>query len=121
MSEFRVLKLREASDSRGRLAVIQDELPFAIQRVFWIVDANEQLRGGHRHHVTRQALIAISGSVDVYMNDGRHERTIKLESISECLIVESDDWHTMFFHPGAVLLVLASEKYDKKDYIDTPY
>ena len=121
MSGFKILKLHEVVDSRGSLAVIQEELPFAVQRAFWIVDANEQLRGGHRHHVTRQALIAISGSVDVYMNDGAHEMTIKLRSISECLIVEPDDWHTMYFHPGSVLLVLASEKYDPKDYIDSPY
>jgi mannose-6-phosphate isomerase-like protein (cupin superfamily) len=121
MSEFKILKLREAVDARGRLAVIQDELPFAVKRAFWIVDANEQLRGGHRHHRTRQALIVLSGSVDVYMNDGIHEMTVKLSSVSDCLIVEPDDWHTMYFHPGSVLLVLASEKYDPKDYIDTPY
>jgi mannose-6-phosphate isomerase-like protein (cupin superfamily) len=121
MSEFKILKLREVVDKRGRLAVVQDELPFKVQRVFWIVDADEQLRGGHRHHRTRQALIALSGSVNVYMNDGAHEKTIKLNSVADCLIVEPDDWHTMHFQPGAVLLVLASEKYDAKDYIDTPY
>ena len=121
MSEFRVLQLREASDARGCLAVIQDELPFCVQRVFWIVDADAQLRGGHRPHVTRQALVAVTGSVDVYMNDGFHESTIRLNSFSQCLIVEPDDWHTMYFHPGSVLLVLASEKYDPKDYISRKY
>ena len=121
MSEFKLLKLYEAVDGRGRLSVIQDELPFIVQRVFWIVDADEQLRGGHRHHVTRQALIALRGVVSVYMNDGIHERTVRLDSPSICLIVETDDWHTMHFEPGAILLVLASEKYNRNDYIDSAY
>lgn len=121
MSEFKTLQLYETVDARGRLAVIQDELPFAVRRVFWIVDADEQLRGGHRHHLTRQALIAVRGAVSVYMNDGIHEQTIRLDSPSKCLIVEPEDWHTMHFESGSLLLVLASEKYDRNDYIDEQY
>jgi WxcM-like, C-terminal len=121
MSEFTVLKLTEAVDERGRLSVIQDELPFAVKRVFWIQDSDLQMRGGHRHHVTRQALIAIRGTVSVYMNDGMHEQTIKLDSPSSCVLVEPEDWHTMYFESGAILLVLASEPYNRDDYIDAPY
>lgn len=121
MSQFNLLKLCEVVDSRGKLSVIQDELPFNVQRVFWIVDADEQIRGGHRHHMTRQALIALRGTVLVYMNDGTKAETVRLDSPSLCLIVEPEDWHTMRFESGSILLVLASEKYDRKDYIDAPY
>ncbi|MFB0826589.1 FdtA/QdtA family cupin domain-containing protein [Chromobacterium violaceum] len=121
MSEFKILELYEMLDARGRLSVIQDELPFTVRRVFWIVDADEKIRGGHRHHSTRQALIAVRGAISVYMNDGIHQQTIRLDSPSRCLIVEPEDWHTMHFESDSVLLVLASEKYDRNDYIDEHY
>lgn len=121
MSDFKVIHLFQAADGRGCLSVIQNELPFSVERLFWITQADGQLRGGHRHHRTRQALIAVQGVISVYMNDGEHEETIRLDSPSSCLFVEPEDWHTMYFEEGAVLLVLASEKYDVSDYIDPPY
>lgn len=121
MSKFKLLQLYESVDSRGKLSVIQDELPFPVRRVFWIVDADEQLRGGHRHHTTRQALVAVRGAVSVFMDDGIHQQTIRLDSPSCCLIVEPEDWHTMHFETNSILLVLASEKYDRNDYIDAAY
>lgn len=121
MSRFKIVELHHVIDSRGKLCVLQDEIPFAIERVFWIVDADDQIRGGHRHILTRQALIALKGRVDVYMNDGTHEQNIELDSTYKCLIVEPEDWHTMYFHSGSILLVLASEKYDRKDYITEKY
>lgn len=121
MKKNNILNLHHVADSRGMLCVLQDEIPFAIERVFWILDADEQIRGGHRHVLTRQALIALKGRVDVYMNDGINEQKIELDSTYKCLIVEPEDWHTMYFHAGSILLVLASEKYDRKDYITEKY
>lgn len=121
MSEFRILNLHTVTDSRGTLTVMQDDLPFNVARMFWITGADGQTRGQHRHRVTRQGLIAISGEVDVYMNDGYHDANITLSNPSHCLLVEPEDWHTMVFKPGAVLLVLASHKYDFSDYITAPY
>jgi hypothetical protein len=100
---------------------VEDTLPFPIRRVFWITNADGMTRGGHRHHVTRQALIAVAGSIDVYLNDGRHEATVRLAEPSRCLIVEPEDWHTMYFTNAAVLLVMASGPYDRRDYINEPY
>ena len=121
MSDFKVIELPEFSDARGQLVVMEKALPFPPRRVFWIGGADGQTRGGHRHHVTRQALVALSGSVSVLMRDGRHEDTIVLDRPSRCLLVEPDDWHTMTFGPGAILLVLASVPYDVNDYIDEDY
>lgn len=121
MSNFQVLELPTFKDKRGQLVPMQDVLPFAVQRMFWIFDAAGQTRGGHRHHVNRQALIAMSGSVAVLMHDGRHRAVITLDRPNHCLIVEPDDWHTMTFSAGAVLLVMASARYDVGDYIDEDY
>lgn len=121
MSDFKIINLPEITDLRGKLCVLQEQLPFEIRRIFWITNADGQVRGGHRHVKTRQALIAIAGCVDVYMNDGMHEETIALNVNSVCLIVEPEDWHTMKFHSGAILVVLASENYNPEDYIASAY
>lgn len=121
MSTFRVIDLPTFRDSRGELVPLQDALPFEVRRMFWIFGADGHTRGGHRHHVNRQALVAMAGSVSVLMHDGRRRETIVLDHPNRCLIVEPDDWHTMTFGPGAVLLVFASARYDVADYIDEDY
>ena len=90
-------------------------------RSYWIYGASGQTRGGHRHTRTRQALVAVAGTVTMYMNDGIVIDTFDLKHPSQCLLVEPKDWHTMTFGEGAVLLVMSSHAYDRSEYIDTPY
>ncbi|MBY5797428.1 MULTISPECIES: sugar 3,4-ketoisomerase [Rhizobium] len=121
MSAFTLLTLKTMSDARGALTVMDGILPFPVVRSFWIYGADGYKRGGHRHHRTRQALVALSGSVVVSMDDGKAQEEITLSSPDQCLLVEPRDWHEMTFGPGSILLVFASHGYDKDDYIDTPY
>jgi dTDP-4-dehydrorhamnose 3,5-epimerase-like enzyme len=121
MSDFKIIELPMFPDSRGQLTVMQQLLPFEIRRVFWINHADKMVRGGHRHQVNRQALIAISGEILVSLNDGKHRHDVHLSRQNQCLIVEPEDWHTMSFGPGSILLVFASHSYDVKDYIDAEY
>jgi hypothetical protein len=121
MSHFAQLLLPTFTDSRGALTVLEGALPFVPVRTYWIYGADGQTRGGHRHRHSRQALIAISGSVSIYMNDGVTIETVLLDGPSKCLLVEPKDWHTMTFGVGAVLLVMSSQPYDRSEYIDTPY
>jgi tellurite resistance-related uncharacterized protein len=121
MNSFMIQEMRSITDERGRICILDKEMPFAAKRCFWILNADGLTRGGHRHHVTRQALVALNGWVDVYMNNGETERTVCLDDPGRFLVVEPEDWHTMKFGPGAVLLVLASHEYDPNDYIYTPY
>ncbi len=121
MSHFIVLNLPTFVDSRGSLTVLERALPFEVIRSYWIYGADGQTRGGHRHTYTRQALVAISGVVSMYMNNGIMEDTIVLKYPSQCLLVEPKDWHTMTFSKNSVLLVMSSHSYDRSEYIDTPY
>ncbi|MGO7164831.1 FdtA/QdtA family cupin domain-containing protein [Rhizobium johnstonii] len=121
MSAFTLLTLKTMSDGRGALTVMDGILPFPVVRSFWIYGADGHKRGGHSHHQTRQALVALSGSVMVFMDDGKAQEEITLSSPDQCLLVEPRDWHEMTFGPGSILLVFASRGYDKDDYIDTPY
>lgn len=121
MSHFAIVNLPTFADARGSLTVLERALPFEVVRTYWIYGANGHKRGGHRHTYTRQALVAVSGQVEMYMNDGVTEETILLTQPSQCLLVEPKDWHTMRFFDGAVLLVMSSHPYDRNEYIDSPY
>ncbi len=121
MLNFNMISLPTFSDSRGSLTVLEQTLPFQVVRLFWIYGVHDQVRGGHRHAKTRQALVALKGVVSVYMNDGAAEQTVLLDAPNKCLLVEPKDWHTMTFIDDAILLVASSHIYDSSDYIDAPY
>lgn len=118
---FPTIELPHFEDARGALTVAQDVLPFTARRIFWITGADECLRGGHRHHCTRQFLVAIHGRVVIHMDNGVVKDDVVLARPNLGLLVEPKDWHTMKFEKDSVLLVFASEPYDRNDYIDEPY
>lgn len=116
------LNLQTFTDSRGNLTVIEKVVPFDIKRIFYIYGVDSSTRGGHRHHNTVQAAICIKGGCTIYCNNGSEEKTFELTAPHECLILEPSDWHTMYnFTQDAILMVLASEYFDKNDYIFEPY
>lgn len=116
-----MIDLPTFADGRGQLTVLEGDLPFPVQRTYWIYGADGQIRGGHRHIVTRQALVCLAGEVTVHMNNGEISKNVLLAHPSQCLLVEPEDWHTMSFTSSAVLLVFASHGYNRADYIETPY
>jgi mannose-6-phosphate isomerase-like protein (cupin superfamily) len=121
MSHFHLLSLPTYSDPRGSLTVLDGVLPFAVVRSYWIYGSDGQTRGGHRHRHTRQALVAVNGTVTIYMNNGVVADNVVLDHPGQCLLVEPRDWHTMTFGVGSVLLVMSSHPYDRSEYIDEPY
>ena len=117
-----IIDLKTFTDKRGNLTVIENILPFQIKRVFYIYGVDGSERGGHRHHKTVQAAICIKGSCRIYNNDGRTQETYTLNNPSKCLILEPNDWHKMYhFTKNAILMVLASENFNEKDYIYERY
>ncbi len=117
-----IINLTTRSDKRGKLTVIEKEIPFEIKRIFYIYGVDDSVRGGHRHKTTVQAAICLHGSCMVSNNDGEKKEDFILDHPNKCLILETKDWHTMHhFTPDAVLLVLASTSFDAADYIFEPY
>ena len=117
----KMFMLPNFTDKSGKLVVEDKALGFEVKRVFWIHDV-KGLRGGHRHHETQQALVCVSGKCEVFVNNGKDRGTFILDSPNKCLILDPCDWHTMNkFSKGAVLLVMASTHYDKKDYVVDAY
>lgn len=105
------------SDSRGDLTVLQDQIPFAPKRVFWITNADCQTRGGHAHISNKMILIAITGEVIIKVISKDSEQTFALSNPRMGLYLDPIDWHTMSFSDGAILLVVCSEFYSPDDYI----
>ena len=110
-------------DERGSLSIVEKVVEFDFKRVYYIYNTDGKQRGGHRHKKTKQLLICVNGSCDVFCeNKLKENNTFDLNSPNKCLLVEAEDWHTMQnFSKDCVLLVLASEYYDKDDYIDERY
>ncbi len=121
MTHFTILNLPTFKEPRGSLTVLDGALPFSVVRTYWIYGADGQVRGGHRHRHTRQALVAVCGEITIHMDDGVTREDVLLNQPGQCLLVEPKDWHTMAFGPAAVLLVMSSHPYDRSEYIDTPY
>ena len=117
-----LIDLQSFTDKRGNLTVIEKTVPFEIKRIFYIYGVDNSSRGGHRHKKTVQAAICIKGSCNINNNDGSGFKKFALSRPDQCLIIEPSDWHTMDnFSPDAILMILASEYFDEKDYIFEPY
>ncbi|WP_345026057.1 FdtA/QdtA family cupin domain-containing protein [Ravibacter arvi] len=118
----KLIQLDTFKSGDGNLTVFEKLIPGSIKRVFYIYGAENTTRGGHRHHLTWNALICVSGSCRVYSNNGVREEEFFLDDPSTCLILEPEDWHVMdSFSKDAILLVLSNQYYEKNDYIDEPY
>ena len=117
-----LIDLKTHTDQRGNLTVIEKVLPFDIKRIFYIYGVDTSIRGGHRHIKTYQAAICIQGSCRINNSNLKQSSHYLLDHPSKCLIIDPEDWHTMDqFTPNTILMVLASEYYDAKDYIYKPY
>jgi hypothetical protein len=107
-------------DHRGNLTFIEgdEHVPFEIKRVFYLYDVpGGESRAGHALKDVEQVIIAMSGSFDVVLDDGRERRTITLNRSYYGLYVPSLVWRELEnFSSGSVCLVLASERYDPTAY-----
>ena len=107
-------------DDRGSLTFIEGErhVPFSIERVYYVYDVPvNSRRGGHAHAELEQVLIAVSGSLDVIVDDGASRQTFGLSKPAQGLYIGPMVWREMEnFSRGAVCLVIASRLFEESDY-----
>jgi len=120
LADCRLIDLPKIADPRGNLTFIEGgrHVPFAIQRVYYLYDVpGGAERGGHAHKALHQLIIAMSGSFDIVLDDGREKKRFHLNRSYYGLYVGPMIWREMDnFSSGAVALVLASNLYDETDY-----
>lgn len=108
-------------DDRGQLVAVETlkDIPFEVKRVYYIYDTQPGVRRGfHAHRELEQVLICVHGSCKIHLDNGTDTAEVLLDKPSEGLYISNDMWREMYdFSDGAVLLVLASEYYNERDYI----
>lgn len=120
LSDCRLIDLPKISDPRGNLTFVQDhdQIPFAIKRVYYLYDVpGGATRAGHAHRALHQLIIAMSGSFDITLDDGRETKKIHLNRSYIGLYVCPMIWRDIDnFSSGSVCMALASAPYDEADY-----
>lgn len=120
MQNIKIIQLPKISDPRGNLSVIENEtIPFPIKRVYYLYDVPSGAhRGGHAHKEQLELLIAVSGSFDVILDDGKNKQRITLNKPNEGLLIPTMIWRELEnFSSGSVCLVIASGEFLEEDYI----
>ncbi len=116
----KIIELPKIADPRGNLTFVEsnNQIPFEIQRVYYLYDVpGGSERGGHAHKGLHQLIIAMSGSFDVLLDDGKEKKRVHLCRSYYGLYICPMIWRELDnFSSGSVCMVLASNKYDEADY-----
>jgi len=120
ISDIQLIEIPKIQDRRGNLSVIEgDTIPFVSKRVYYLYDVpSGSKRGGHAHIDQQQFLIALSGSFDVILKDGKNKKTVTLNKPNVGLLIVPGIWREIEnFSSGSVCLVLSSNEFNEEDYI----
>lgn len=121
IKDCKIIELPRFLDQRGNLSFVEQNkhIPFKIERTYWIYDVpGGEARGGHAYKENQEFVVALSGSFDVILDDGKEKKTFSLNRSYYGLYIPKGIWREMEnFSTNSLALVLSSTKYDKNDYI----
>ena len=117
----RIIDLPKIADKRGNLSIIEElkDIPFEIKRCFWIYDVpGGETRGGHAYRTTQEFIVALSGSFDVVIDDGKTKQTFSLNRSYYGLYVPKMMWRQMQnFSTNSLALIVTNTEFNLDDYI----
>lgn len=121
LNGIKIIDLPKNLDRRGNLSVIEElkNIPFKIKRTYWIYDVpGGEVRGGHAYKRNQEFIVALSGSFDVILDNGKERKVFSLNRSYYGLYVPTGIWRQMEnFSTNSLALVLASFKFDASDYV----
>ena len=122
MDKPRIIDLPKIFDPRGNLTFLQnqDQIPFTIERVFWIYDVpSGEFRGGHANKRQYELIIALSGSFDIVVKNKNGDiHKFCLNRSYQGLYLPPNTWRYMDnFSTNSVSLHICSTRFDESDYI----
>ena len=116
-----IIQLPKFLDARGNLSFVEQEnhIPFTIKRTYWLYDVpGGECRGGHAYKENEEFIIALSGSFDVILDDGKEKKTFTLNRSYYGLYVPKGLWREMEnFSTNSLAVILSSTNYDACDYV----
>ena len=116
-----LINLPKFLDLRGNLSFIEEEthIPFKIKRVYWIYDVpGGDHRGGHAFRETEELIVALSGSFDLRLHDGKTEYNFSLNRSYYGVLVPRMVWRMIDnFSTNSLALIIASTDYNGEDYL----
>ena len=122
LDDVKKFTLKTFTEPDGKLTPIEldKDIPFEVKRMFYVYDVHDQNdRGKHSHHKTKQILIAVNGGVTVICDDGKKRRNYILNEPNKALYIPEMIWDEQVYHSeSSVLLVLSNTNYDVNDYIE---
>lgn len=120
IADCRIIELPRIQDPRGNLTFIEGQrhIPFDIKRVYYLYDVpGGAERGAHGHKELHQLVVAMSGSFDIHLDDGRERKVFHMNRSYFGLYICPMIWRELTnFSSGAVCMVLASDCYAESDY-----
>ncbi len=121
MDSPQIIQLPKFLDSRGNLSFVEQEnhIPFVIKRTYWLYDVpGGEARGGHAYINNQEFIVALSGSFDILLDDGKEKKTFTLNRSYYGLYVPKGLWREMDnFSTNSLAMILSSTDYDANDYI----
>ncbi len=118
---IRIIELPKILDKRGNLSFVEENnhIPFKIERTYWIYDVpGGEHRGGHAYKRNQELIIALSGSFDVILDDGKDRKTYSLNRSYYGLYVPEMIWREMNnFSTNSLALILSSTSFAEDDYV----
>jgi dTDP-4-dehydrorhamnose 3,5-epimerase-like enzyme len=122
LKDVKEFNLKSFIEPDGKLTPIEldRDIPFEVKRMFYVYDVHDQNdRGKHSHHKTKQILIAVSGGVTVVCDDGKERRNYVLNEPNRALYIPEMIWDEQIYQSeDSVLLVLSNTNYEPDDYIE---
>ncbi len=119
--QIRLIDLPKVTDNRGNLSFFESDIqiPFEMARVYWVYDVpGGEHRGGHAFRTNYEFIVALSGSFDVVLHDGKSEKRFHLNRSYYGLYVPKMVWRSLDnFSTNSVAFVAASQAYNANDYL----
>jgi dTDP-4-dehydrorhamnose 3,5-epimerase-like enzyme len=121
ISDIKLINLPKIEDPRGSLSFIEEEnqIPFKIERTYWIYDVpGGQSHGGHAFIEQHEFIVALSGSFDVSVDDGKEIKTYSLNRSYYGLYIPNGLWRQLNnFSTNSLAIILSSTLFSEDDYI----
>lgn len=121
MKKVKLVDLPKILDPRGNLSFFENnnQIPFDIKRTYWVYDVpGGEVRGSHAFKESHELIIALSGSFDLILNDGKKEFKYNLNRSYNGVYVPNLIWRRLEnFSTNSLALIVSNIEYNEQDYI----